>query len=101
MTFFFVSLLFFTWPFIFLSCISPQKISICPSLTYFLLTYLGTLALTIYEENMLTHQASLKKSICEKNLIIKPFPLKRDNLLGSLETLQNLQFKTYELTISS
>ena len=57
----FISLLFFTWPVTFLCCASSPKDNHL-SLTY------SSLILTIYEENMLIHQASLKESICEKNV---------------------------------
>ena len=53
-----ISSFFFTWSVIFLSCVSPKD-------QHLPLTY-SSLTLTIYEENMLTHQASLKESICEK-----------------------------------
>ena len=58
---------------VFLSCVLPLKDQHL-SITY------SSLTLTIYKENILTHQASLKKLICEKNV---SYIARYDNFLAT------------------
>ena len=59
----YIPLLFFNWSVIFFPCVSPPTIIIYPAYS--------SITFTIYEENMLTHQAYLKESLCEKKYFLQ------------------------------
>ena len=96
-----MSLFFFTWSVIFFSCPPPPKDQHL-SLTY------SSLTLIIYKENMLTHQPSLKESICEKmfpitciKICVAPCQLFSCYQQLHISKLQKMYFQNFTDTFNS
>ena len=89
-SFCFISLVFFISPFLFLSCVFHPTIRF---LTYCSLTFI------IYEDNMLTHQALRKESICAKKIFLELTSTQVLLLVSFLAVNKNLTLVNYKKCI--